>query len=127
MSFLQRRHGLGFALILGVLAAILPACKKEEPTKAIIHVKLADGTLVQGAVVKLFAAPAQPVGDPNRLNKEAISGSDGRAEFDYSDMYEQGQAGFAVLDILCTTDSMSGSGMIKITEEQVNEETVVLE
>lgn len=112
---------------MGMLVTVFSACNKEEPTKAVIIVKLADGTPVEGALVKLYANPAQPLGDPNRLNKEATTGSDGRVEFDYTDFYEQGQAGFAVLDILCTRDTLAGAGMIKITEEEVNEETVVVE
>ncbi|MDX9752141.1 MAG: hypothetical protein RBT71_13760 [Flavobacteriales bacterium] len=127
MSVRNIHRGLAHLLCIGLVIAVLPACNKEEPTKAVVIVKLADGTPASGALVKLHADPPQPVGDPNRLNKEATTGADGRAEFDYSDFYEQGQAGFAVLDILCTLDSLTGMGMIKITEEEVSEETVVLE
>jgi hypothetical protein len=47
--------------------------------------------------------------------------------FDFSDFYEEGQAGFAVLDIEASKGSDEGEGIIKIEEKKVNEETVVIE
>ena len=79
-----------------------------------------------GAVVKLFAAPAFPLNDPNRLDKETTTDAGGRAEFDYTDEYKQGQSGFAVLDILATKDTLIGEGLIKILEEETNNETVII-
>src|SRR5690606_27562918 len=127
MSVRNLRRGWAYLLMLGMIAPVLPACNKEEPTKAYVLVRLPNGDPAPGALVKLYANPAQPLGDPNRLNKEGTTGSDGRAEFDYTDFYEQGQAGFAVLDILCTLDTLTGSGMIKIVEEEETEDIVVLD
>lgn len=93
----------------------------------VIIVKDANGNTVPGAYVKLYANPAFPLSDPTRLNKEATTNSSGRAEFDYSDFYKQGQSGFAVLDILSTTTGFIGQGIIKVLEEETNEETVFLE
>ena len=67
-----------------------------------------------------------PLGDPHRLDKETTTGDNGQAEFDYSDFYEQGQSGFAVLDIEGTKDTLFGEGIIKIIEEETSEETVYL-
>lgn len=120
------RHALASVLAMAVLAVLLPSCTKEEPTVARVIVKKEDGTLVSNAVVKLFANPQYPLGDPNRLTKETNTGVDGIAEFDYSEFYEQGQSGFAVLDILCTIDTLVGEGIIKIIEEETSEETVVV-
>ena len=118
------------SVLTGAIAVMLvlsgTGCNKEEPTKVIITVKDADGNLIPAAVVKLYANPAYPLGDPTRLNKETSTNSSGRAEFDYSDFYEQGQSGFAVLDILSTKDTLTGRGIIKILEEETNEETVFL-
>lgn len=105
---------------------LLPACNKEKPTKAIITVKRENGNTVPGVFVKLFANPTIPLGDPSRLTKTATTDASGRAEFDYTDFYEQGQAGFAVLDILATKDTLVGEGIIKIVEEETSEETVIL-
>jgi hypothetical protein len=113
-------------MVLVVAALLLPACNKDKPTKAIITVKKEDGTVVPDALVKLYADPAYPLGDPNRLNKERNTDGSGRAEFDYSEFYKKGQSGFAVLDILCTYDTLVGEGIIKIEEEKDNEETVII-
>lgn len=108
-----------------VLAAGFGACNKEKDTKAVITVQDSSGAAVQGAYVKLFANPANPLhADFSRLTKEGTTGSDGKVTFDYSEFYKQGQAGFAVLDILARKDSMNGEGIIRIEEQQTNEETV---
>lgn len=113
-------------MVLALCAVVLSACNKEKPTKAVIVVKNQAGAVVPGVLVKLFANPSFPLGDPTRLNKEVVTNTAGRAEFDYSDFYKQGQAGFAVLDILAIKDSLAGEGIIKILEEETNEETVIL-
>jgi len=115
-------HGLAIVL----LATVFAACNKEEPTTAVIIVKNQAGEPVPGAYVKLFANPAYPLGDPSRLTKEANTDGGGYATFDYSDFYEQGQSGFAVLDIICTSDTLLGEGIIKIVEEETSEETVII-
>ncbi|MCB0791149.1 MAG: hypothetical protein H6595_06100 [Flavobacteriales bacterium] len=117
------------ATVMAVLLGgwiLLPSCNKEKPTKAIITIEDEDGHIVPEAYVKLYANPTYPLGDPSRLTQEMLTGSDGKAEFDYSGFYEQGQAGFAVLDIVSFKDSMVGEGIIKIVEEETNEETVTL-
>jgi hypothetical protein len=120
------RRALTGAAVTLALALLAPACNKEEPTKATITVKKEDGSVVPDAHVKLYASPAYPLGDPNRLNKEAATNSAGQVEFDYSEFYKKGQSGFAVLDILCTYDTLVGEGIIKIEEEKNNAETVVI-
>ncbi len=120
------RRALTGALVLATMAVVFPSCTKEKPTKAIITVKKEDGTPVVEAYVKLFANPQYPLGDPNRLTKEMYTNGAGEAEFDYTDFYEQGQSGFAVLDILCTSDTLVGEGIIKIVEEETAKETVVI-
>ena len=92
----------------------------------LISVKMEDGSKVAGAEVKLFANPAVPAGDYTRLNKTAVTDLSGVAEFDYTDFYEQGQSGFAVLDIETTVDTLFGEGIVKILEEETSEETVFL-
>lgn len=126
MSSPSFRRVLTNVAMIVLLATAFAACNKEEPTTAIIHVKMPDGTPVPGATVKLFGNPAYPLADPTRLNKETSSNSSGKAEFDYTDFYKKGQSGFAVLDIECRFDTLIGEGIIKIIEEETNEETVYL-
>lgn len=120
------RNILSKAMVVAVCAVVLSACNKEKPTKAVIVVKNEAGAVVPGVAVRLFANPSFPLGDPTRLNMEGVTSASGRVEFDYSDFYKQGQAGFAVLDILAVKDDLAGAGIIKILEEETNEETVVL-
>jgi hypothetical protein len=120
-----------FRLVAGTVALVasvfvLDSCNKVEPTKAIITVVDEDSHPVAGAYVKLFANPTYPLGDPSRLLKEGNTDAAGIIVFDYSDFYKQGQAGFAVLDIFASYDTLAAEGIIKILEEEENEETVVL-
>lgn len=115
------------SLTLVAVALLFVDCNKEKPTKAFITVVDSLGAPVAGAYVKLYANPSFPLGDPTRLDKETTTNGSGVAEFDYTDEYKQGQAGFAVLDILATQgDTMAAEGIIKILEEEENEEKVEL-
>lgn len=112
-----------------VLLAATTACNKEKDTTATIRVVDEDGRPVPDAYVKLWANLAYQTpgsGSIDRLKREGLTGSDGTVEFDYTQQYKQGQAGFAVLDITSFKDSMVGEGIIKILEEEENEETVTL-
>ena len=120
------RRVLTNVLVVALIAPLFAACNKEKPTTAVVIVKDAAGSTVADVHVKLFANPPLPLGDQTRLNKEAYTDGSGRAEFDYSDFYEKGQSGFAVLDILCTKDTLIGEGIIKILEEETTEEVVFL-
>lgn len=118
-------------LLLCSLAALLflpltTSCNKEKDTVAVITVVDTGGHPVDSAYVKLFANLAYPIGDPSRLVREGLTDRSGQVEFDYTDQYKQGQAGFAVLDIVSFKDSAVGEGIIKILEEETNEETVEL-
>lgn len=126
MSLSVFRRVLVSCLSVLFVAAVLSSCNKEEPTTVTIVVKTESGDLVEGALVKLFANPSFPLGDPTRLDKETTTNSSGRAEFDYTEFYKQGQSGFAVLDILCTKDTLLGEDIIKILEEENNEKTVFI-
>lgn len=115
------------AALLFILGSGLISCKKEKDTTAVITVLDTAGVVVPGAYVKLYANPMDPLqADFSRLTKEGTTSSDGTVEFDYSEFYKRGQAGFAVLDILATKDSLVGEGIIRIEEEQTNVETVKL-
>lgn len=120
------RRVLTNALMIAIIAPFIASCNKEEPTTAVITVKREDGTPVSDAYVRIFANPPLPLGDPTRLNKEGYTDGSGQVTFDYTDFYEQGQSGFAVLDLYSTKDTLVGEGIIKILEEEKNEETVFL-
>lgn len=115
------------ALVLIAFAVVGTGCKKEKDTRARITVQKEDGARVAGAYVKLFANPIPPLqSDFSRLTQEGMTDGSGQVEFDYTAFYKQGQAGFAVLDIVSFKDSLVGRGIIRINEEETNEETVTL-
>jgi len=114
-------------ILMLALAVGFGGCKKPADTKAIITVLDGDGMPVEGAYVKLFANPVPPLQpDYSRLDMEGYTAVSGKVEFNYTDFYKQGQAGFAVLDILAQMDTLTGQGIIRIEEEKTNEETVTL-
>lgn len=121
------RRALTGALMATLLAVVSSACNKEKPTTVVITVKDASGSPVSDAYVRLFANPAVPASpDLSRLKREGMTKGNGTVEFDYTGQYEQGQAGFAVLDILTFKDTMYAEGIIKILEEETNEETLIM-
>jgi hypothetical protein len=61
------------------------------------------------------------------LYDTALTNSEGKATFNYNDVYQLGQAGVAILNIKATYDSLVGEGIIKIVEETTSEETVFLQ
>lgn len=121
------RRVLTNAMTVALLAFVFAACNKEKSTTAIITVHDADGLPVEEAYVRLYANPAVPRADLSRLLKEGMTNAGGRVEFDYTNLFEQGQAGFAVMDILTFKDSTYAEGVIKILEEETNEETLVMQ
>ena len=121
-------RSLTHLMLVGLLAFGSTACNKEKPTTVVITVKDLEGHLVPDAYVKLFANPAVPQKpDLTRLLQEGQTKGNGTVEFDYSGLYEQGQAGFAVLDIYVEKDTLFAEGIIKVLEEETNEQTLILE
>ena len=53
-----------------------------------------------------------------------ITNDQGRATFDFNDVYQLGQAGVAVLSIEVVAGSETGQGVIKVEQEQTTEEIV---
>lgn len=112
---------LGVLLATGVVT--LMSCRgKEKPTTAIVTVVDASENVVVGAEVRLYVANASnQVRDG--VDKTETTNSSGVATFRYDELYELGQAGFAVLDI--DVNNGQATGIIKIEEESDNEQTVI--
>lgn len=115
-------------LLLTASAFVFSSCRKDEETIATILVLDADGAPVPSASVRLFAEPSEPCdGCELRFDTIQVSNGTGKVTFDFSDFYKAGQAGFAVLNIEASKGSLFGSGIIKIEEEETNEESVIIE
>jgi hypothetical protein len=116
-----------FVLLCSVLF-VFSSCEKDKETIATVLVLDQDGMPVPGATVRLFGAPSEDcVGCELRFDTTALTNGTGKVTFNFSDFYKKGQAGFAVLDIEATKGSLAGTGIIKIEEEQTNDESVTIE
>jgi hypothetical protein len=115
-------------LIFGVLW-MLGACEKETPTLAKVRVIDADGNPCPNVAVHMYPTPTVTPHGQVVLDDILYTDADGYVIFDYSDHYNLGQAGFAVLNIEATAqDNLStGEGIIKVEPERINEETIVIQ
>jgi len=120
-----------FQFVFGILFLIastmtFTSCVKEEPTVAVVHVVDANGDPVQGATVRLYGAPSQspPPANAIALDTTLTSDASGSVTVDYSEFYQMGQAGFAVLDIEAYKGGLYGVGIIKIVEQKTTEVTI---
>lgn len=120
-----------FATFLLIVALSLKSCRKEKPTLAKISVVDTAGNIVVGAMVRLYPEPTINPHPTITIDDTLITTFEGEVEFDYTEEFNLGQAGFAVLDIEVVLmkvdgeDSLAGTGIIKIVPEQLNEETVI--
>jgi hypothetical protein len=88
-------------------------------------VKNSAGQPLPGAQVRLFSNGNAP--KEKRFDLELTTDGSGKATYDFTDYYNKGQAGFAVLDISASKGNLAGEGIIKVEEERAAEETVVVE
>ena len=105
----------------------LVGCRKKEDTIAVVIVKNNANQTISGASVLLKAQGT--TSEPNSINTDVypMSGTtnaEGRATFDFNDVYQLGQAGVAVLSIEVVAGSETGQGVIKVEQEQTTEEIV---
>ncbi len=116
-------------IFFGMMVIAVSGCKKDQQTIATITVVNSDGEAVPGASVRLYAVPSETPPPPNeiRFDTTQVTNGTGKVSFDFTDYYQEGQAGFAVLDIEASKGSLEGEGIIKIEEMKTNEETVVIE
>ncbi|MCH2234901.1 MAG: hypothetical protein MK078_11680 [Crocinitomicaceae bacterium] len=111
-----------------LLSTTFNSCKKESPTTARITVLDTGGLVFPNAMVRLYPTPTIPAPAEITIDDTLFTGPDGDCTFDYTDKFNLGQAGFAVLDIeVRSDDTLYGEGIIKIVEEEANTETVIIQ
>ncbi len=122
-----------FVALLVVTSATVVGCNKKKDTFAKIYVRDANNVLVPGVKVILYGESSEP-GKQGKVNiaDTATTNSAGEAIFNLNYMYQAGQAGVAVLNISANLPlgggtSATGSGIIKIVEEETSEETVFIQ
>lgn len=117
-----------FVMLVAILTVgMMSSCRKESPTVAVITVVDTSGTTFQGATVRLYPVPTVSPHPGITIDDTLITDIDGKATFDYTDRFNLGQAGFAVLDIKAWSgDTLLGTGIIKIVAEETSTETAIL-
>lgn len=113
-------------LLVSVFALSFNSCRKKADTIAKITVRDSQNALVQNATVVLYGTPSEP-GNANVRRDTLATNSEGVASFDYNEVYQLGQAGVAVLDIVAYKDNLYGEGIIQIEEETENRATVFVQ
>ena len=79
-------------------------------------------------MVRLYPTPSTNPHPGIIIDDTLYSDNSGVATFDYTDMYNLGQAGFAILNIEARSgDTLLGEGIIKVEAEETSNETVVLQ
>jgi hypothetical protein len=108
-----------------VLISINFSCKKEKDTLVKIKIVNDQNERVEDAMVRLWPNP-DPVLGAMIPADTAYTNHEGFAYFDYTNDFNLGQAGLRVLDIEVKFEDYAGEGIIKIIEEEDNEQTVVI-
>ncbi len=117
-------------LFVALIAISFYSCRKEKDTTATVIVVNSFQEPVAGVSVRVYCPTATCAnGSLNEdMDREDITNSSGKVKFNYTEDYQLGQAGFAVLDVEVTqigSVSPDATGVIKIEEEQENEQTIV--
>ena len=117
-----------FLMILGIFGIGMISCRTEAPTVAVITVLDVNGEVVPNATVRLYPTPSINPHPGVVIDDEMLSDASGQATFDYTDKYNLGQAGFAVLNIQVVSDNtLFGEGIINIEAEKTTNETVIIQ
>lgn len=113
-------------VLVSIFALSFNSCRKKADTIAKITVRDAQNTLVPNAIVVLYGTPSEP-GNVSVRRDTVSTNAQGIANLDYNEVYQLGQAGVAVLDIVAYKDNLYGEGIIKIEEETENSTTVFVQ
>ena len=115
-----------FLMLVSFLMAGLFSCRKEDPTIAIITVVDGDGNVIPNASVHLYPEASINPHPQFVIDGETETDASGQGIFDYTDEYNLGQAGFALLQIEANSENtLFGEGIIKIEAEKTTYETIV--
>ena len=111
-----------YVTLLAILF-ISHSCYKPKSTIATITVlNDSDNSPVSGATVRLFYDDTTGI-NTSIINEQNTTSDEGVANFDFSEYYKDGQAGFAVLDIEVNNVFV---GVIQVEERATTEKTIYL-
>lgn len=114
-------------VLTGFIGFGFSSCDKKIDTTAKIMVRDTSNSYVSGARVILYGTSTTIPQQAVERRDTAYTNSSGIAIFNYNDIYQTGQAGVAVLDIIASKGDQEGEGIIKIEEEESNVATVFIQ
>ena len=120
----------GIIVLGGLLlsAACMTSCRKKGDTVARVKVLDTSSVPFSGAMVRLYPTPTLTSHGAITIDDTSWTEIDGVATFDFTDKFNLGSAGFAVLDIeVRSGDTLYGEGIIKIAEEETTEAIVIIQ
>lgn len=121
-------YSLSVALLASFFVFSSTGCRKKGKTIALITVRNSANEPVEGAMVRLYGqSTTNPPSGPVVRVDTAYTDASGVATFDYTEVFQLGQAGLFVLDIEARKGFLSGAGIIKIVEETTSEERVFIQ
>lgn len=114
---------------LTLMLISLVSCKKEAPTLAKIYIHDTNGEPFSNAEVRLFGEPTSDPHNEMIMDQTLVTDSEGAVIFDFTEDFKLGQAGFAVLNIEVNSvdELLYAEGIIKIEEEKINTETLIIQ
>jgi hypothetical protein len=121
-------YSLSLVLFASLFVFSSTGCRKKGKTIALITVRDSSNQPVEGAMVRLYGqSTTNPPSGPIVRIDTAYTNINGVAAFDYTDVFQLGQAGLFVLNIEARKGILSGSGIIKIVEETTSEQRVFIQ
>ena len=118
-----------YFFIFTIMLVFFTSCRKEIDTVAIINVVDIDSVVQPGINVRMFGEPStdnQGEVQEIAIDREQTTDSNGKAEFNFTDDFELGQSGFAVLNVEVTVGDSIYETILKVEAEETTEETIII-
>jgi hypothetical protein len=120
-----------FRLLIGIVVAatVLSACQRDRESMVQVTVTDSTGVAVPDAVVRLSGQPSDTI-YVNKLtlyDLEQTTTASGIALFTFTEFYQQGPDGFAILKVDVTSGVGTGHSLVKLTEGETSRVTVTVQ
>ena len=106
------------AITISFFFILSSSCKKDKECTAVITVTDDLSNKMSGATVRLYYTDTNSVGSSGNIDEVKVTDGNGEATFTF-DLE-------AILFIEAYNDTLSGSGMVRLTLGETSEETVVI-
>jgi hypothetical protein len=129
LVFLKGGKNITYTTFLSFLMILFfsSSCYKRKDTILEVIVRNANGGVVDGAQVRIFAEPTIAAPNIVTVNKVEYANNFGVAKFDMNALYKSGQTGVAVLKIEAQHLGRFGFNHVTVIEEETVTQTVYIE